>query len=987
VPASNLRFIILGDDRGSSAFDRFARSVDRANGAVARNDAALKRQDAAAKSSQVSLAGLTGSIFGVGNALGKNTGKMGLYSKVMLGINLATGLLEPAMSGLIVVAGGVAAAFSAGAVGLGAYGLVMSNVMTTIKKLTTLQQQAAGGSKAAQKQLTLMLKGLSPAFLAFWNQLDKTKTQYRAWATGLEKPVLTPLTQGLRLVHPLLKALSPAVRTASGAIQLLVNDVTAAVKGGGFARWVKAMGPAIFATIVNLGRTIGHIFVGVGGIMRAFAPEAIKVTGVIERGAAKFAQWGQTLGRHSGFQALMAMFKQDTPLVTAILKNLVMVLKNVGANMAGISTPANSKALLQLLGPLTSILATLSRNKGLVQFVMYMLLAKSALGQTIGPLKSVKDGITTTFANIKTARQWLFDFSAGFRNANAAASEFTGTAGTIGGKVKSLITTIGSGAKTMALWTKATVLSSAAWAENTARVVAARVAAFAAAVAQKAEAIASKIAAAAQWLWNVALDANPIGLVIIAVAALVVGVVYAYKHFRWFRDFVQAVWQAILVAVRAVVSWFTQTFLPFFTKTVPAAWRTVRDAAVTAWHFVGSVFDTVTTAIRKGIAWLADKVLGYFGMILHGAADMLGWIPGLGDKLKEAAAKFDQFRRDVNGSLTGINNRTVNVGVAFGGTFQAPGQGKHTLAAGGLVTGPGTGTSDTAGLYALSNKEFVHNAAAVDYYGQAFMEAVNAKRFPKMAQGGRPGGVSVTASLPAKPVIQAAVWPPVEKLAQMMLTSGVFTTVLGATIARMALSYVGRVPYVWGGTTPAGWDCSGMTFNLYRRAGISGIPRTAAEQQHWARHIGFPMAGALAFFAGADGTAANAGHVGIVVGANRMVNAYGTGFGTIISPFTTSGPFGGFGIPPGRSFRRGGWIDEPVVGVGLRTGRRHSFAESGREYVAGSDVGEKLDYIAGLLGELIGAVDDNARSTAAGVAAALGGPSRRAAFRAEYSPR
>src|SRR6266487_4676480 len=335
----------------------------------------------------------------VGNALGKNTGKMGLYSKVMLGINLATGLLEPAMSGLIVVAGGVAAAFSAGAVGLGAYGLVMSNVMTTIKKLTTLQQQAAGGSKAAQKQLTLMLKGLSPAFLAFWNQLDKTKTQYRAWATGLEKPVLTPLTQGLRLVHPLLKALSPAVRTASGAIQLLVNDVTAAVKGGGFARWVKAMGPAIFATIVNLGRTIGHIFVGVGGIMRAFAPEAIKVTGVIERGAAKFAQWGQTLGRHSGFQALMAMFKQDTPLVTAILKNLVMVLKNVGANMAGISTPANSKALLQLLGPLTSILATLSRNKGLVQFVMYMLLAKSALGQTIGPLKSVKDGITTTFAN------------------------------------------------------------------------------------------------------------------------------------------------------------------------------------------------------------------------------------------------------------------------------------------------------------------------------------------------------------------------------------------------------------------------------------------------------------------------------------------------------------------------------------------------------------------------------------------------------------
>src|SRR5258708_4476809 len=53
------------------------------------------------------------------------------------------------------------------------------------------------------------------------------------------------------------------------------------------------------------------------------------------------------------------------------------------------------------------------------------------------------------------------------------------------------------------------------------------------------------VATAAQWLWNVALDANPIGLVVLAIAALVVGVILMYKHFKWFRDLVKTVWSAM----------------------------------------------------------------------------------------------------------------------------------------------------------------------------------------------------------------------------------------------------------------------------------------------------------------------------------------------------------------------------------------------------------------------------------------------------------
>lgn len=75
----------------------------------------------------------------------------------------------------------------------------------------------------------------------------------------------------------------------------------------------------------------------------------------------------------------------------------------------------------------------------------------------------------------------------------------------------------------------------------------------------------------------------------------------------------------------------------------------------------------------------------------------------------------------------------------------------RAYASGGQASGPGTATSDTAGLYALSNREWVHPVAAVDFYGEAFMRAVQTRTLPKqrvsgyMAQGGQVGVKVVTA--------------------------------------------------------------------------------------------------------------------------------------------------------------------------------------------------------------------------------------------------
>jgi cell wall-associated NlpC family hydrolase len=90
-------------------------------------------------------------------------------------------------------------------------------------------------------------------------------------------------------------------------------------------------------------------------------------------------------------------------------------------------------------------------------------------------------------------------------------------------------------------------------------------------------------------------------------------------------------------------------------------------------------------------------------------------------------------------------------------------------------------------------------------------------------------------------------------------------------LIRLASAFVG-VPYVWGGASPSGFDCSGFTWYVYRRLGIN-IPRTADVQFAQGRSIaGDPLPGDLVFFQTYD---YGASHVGIYLGGGRFINAIG----------------------------------------------------------------------------------------------------------------
>ena len=111
---------------------------------------------------------------------------------------------------------------------------------------------------------------------------------------------------------------------------------------------------------------------------------------------------------------------------------------------------------------------------------------------------------------------------------------------------------------------------------------------------------------------------------------------------------------------------------------------------------------------------------------------------------------------------------------------------------------------------------------------------------------------------------------------------------VAAAVILYAAEQLGK-PYLWGGTGPDAFDCSGLAMMAYRSAGLA-IPRTSQEQ--WAAGPRVPpgteQPGDLVFFAGADGTPQAPGHVGIVIGSEEMIEAYATGFPIRVSTFGQS---------------------------------------------------------------------------------------------------
>ena len=133
--------------------------------------------------------------------------------------------------------------------------------------------------------------------------------------------------------------------------------------------------------------------------------------------------------------------------------------------------------------------------------------------------------------------------------------------------------------------------------------------------------IVSKIATGLQWAWNVAMDANPIGLIVVAVGALVAGIYELYKHFKPFRRVVNGTFRAIRKLFSA---WWHQVKRNF-----NAVERIIgRFARFFKRHFGNVIRDDVKVA-KRAFNVIKDAVRVLKDVLTFNFKDLLKVIPKL----------------------------------------------------------------------------------------------------------------------------------------------------------------------------------------------------------------------------------------------------------------------------------------------------------------------------------------------------------------------
>jgi phage-related protein len=312
-------------------------------------------------------------------------------------------------------------------------------------------------------------------------------------------------------------------------------------------------------------------------------------------------------------------------------------------------------------------------------------------------LKRAEDAMESAGSTAKTAGQKIdsaFDSTAEHADTVAskgaqAAGALSGLGGLVGGKFGAAMTVGGTAMQAFAdagdlvnVVTESAIVKKV---KDTAVTAAQTTATVAKSAADMAAAAASKAWAGAQWLLNAALDANPIGIVVIAVAALVAGIILAYKKSDTFREIVQKAFGVVKTAATAL-----------------------KDGAVAA-------FDAIKSAIGKVIDFAGDlksKITSGFTNVVDFISSVPGKISALGGKFKDAGSSimskiidgiksaagfigniasgiWDAVKQLLNGAIDKINAALeFKISLPLGKSITINPPDIHHLANGGITTGP-----------------------------------------------------------------------------------------------------------------------------------------------------------------------------------------------------------------------------------------------------------------------------------------------------------
>ena len=163
--------------------------------------------------------------------------------------------------------------------------------------------------------------------------------------------------------------------------------------------------------------------------------------------------------------------------------------------------------------------------------------------------------------------------------------------------------------------------------------------------------LATKIATAAQWAWNAAMTANPIGIVIMAIAALI-GILYVlYTHFEEVQEFCASVWESPAAAVIAFITG-PIGMLIYCVAGIIANWETVKEWFSLLWENPSAAIEQFVSFLQsklgEGITWAQEKWEALREVLSHPIDAVVNFIRG-GDSAASDAAGVDVSENAIGG--------------------------------------------------------------------------------------------------------------------------------------------------------------------------------------------------------------------------------------------------------------------------------------------------------------------------------------------------
>lgn len=324
-------------------------------------------------------------------------------------------------------------------------------------------------------------------------------------------------------------------------------------------------------TILGLGKSTEHFtqdlqLVGNKGIALV-TPIADKFFSLLDTGFGNATAWLTKL------PPLATIFAPLLPILDPIGKSLQGVVAQVGPLISGALGIAGAfaKAIAALgIGALTLLPGIFNVISGALAIVNPLL---AGLASWLNQNEGLVLAVVAAFVVFKTAAA-ITEIVTAAQVAYAAASYGAAGASYVNaGASKAAALAAKIGAAAQGLQNTALVKSIAGWIANTAAVLDNEALTNTSKIAIIASSVAMGVATAAQWLWNVAMDANPIGLIILAVVALVAGIIYLATKTTFF----QTVWKDVTTAIGVAWNWLWKSVLKPVFDAIGAAFTWIYD--------------------------------------------------------------------------------------------------------------------------------------------------------------------------------------------------------------------------------------------------------------------------------------------------------------------------------------------------------------------------------------------------------------------------